>query len=148
MSYINEYHGQIAIRNSDKVASTLANSESNDPLISSDTWQSWSDKFEAGAKAFGVIGGGAGLSKDPRIQTIGTAANATAAVATVLAEAAKQQAESAKAKEKQNAERKAFEKQLKEGMDRSMRDHNDRMSRGEYRDPPSRERMAEIGRMA
>lgn len=49
---------------------------------------------------------------------------------------------------KADKERKSLERQMKEGFERSMRDHNERMNRGEYRDSPSRERMAEIGRMA
>ncbi|MDR2238695.1 MAG: hypothetical protein LBE92_21485 [Chryseobacterium sp.] len=49
---------------------------------------------------------------------------------------------------KAEKERQNFEKQIKDFTDRAMRDHVDRLSRGEYRDPPTRDRMNDIGRMA
>lgn len=144
MKTTDEYSGQFAIRASDNTILALA-SASPEPLISSETWHAWGEKFEAGEKAFTVV---AGLAAVTGAEPMALAAGATAAVATVAAEIAKQQEAAAKAQEKANADKKAFEKQLRDSMDRAMRDHSDRMSRGDYRDPPSRERMAEIGRMA
>jgi len=148
MYTINEYQTQLALRSSDAIALSVTRSNDDGPIISSQTWHEWGDKFETGAKVLGAIGGVSVLSRDPRTKTIGEAATATAAVASALAEMAKQQEAAARVIEKQIAERNALEKQMRAGMDRSMKEHSERMKSGEYRDPPTRERMAEMGGIA
>lgn len=147
MSPYIEYQSQLSIRNSDKSVATVSNSNINEPLISSDTWHEWSEKFETSAKALGTM---AALTAGRKgvIANVSNTATIVAGIATIAAEVSKKQEVLAKEKENIARERKAAERQMRESVDRGMREHNDRMSRGEYRDPPTRERMSEIGRIA
>ncbi len=151
----NEYSAQIALRRSDRSAKTLSKVNMELPLISSESWQTITNGFENGAKGFDIIGGMAQVSKNRYAAAVAAAAAATAAAAEAAALVTKQLAEQARQQEiKVQAERKRQQRiqqeraRVRERLERAERDHYERMERGQYRDPPSRERMAEIGRMA
>lgn len=142
----NEYTSLHNIRFSDRTINVLKTDNNyNDPVISSATWGGWVDKFEAGSTAFSLMGDIAAARGNGKVAA---AAHLTAAVAKAAAELANRMQSEAKVREQAAADKRALDRAIKDAVDRGMRDHNDRMSRGDYRDPPSRERMSEIGRMA
>jgi len=146
MNQFNEYKTQLAIRASDKIALVAATKrEYGDPVVSSDTWETAKERFETGSKVLKAAAAGAALGR--RGEAAGVAA-AGAALMDLGADIAKQKAEAARAQEKAANERRALERQMKESVERGMREHQERMGRGEYRDPPTREQQERIGRIA
>lgn len=156
-----EYSTQVSIRNSDKSVNTSSRINTIDSLISSETWESTSDNFESAAEFFSVVSGLAAGASNPTGAMISRAAAAAAAAGIIASKFAEKQAAEAKAKEAQQAQekrnqqakaaqekrdRQARERRIRENNRRSEREHRERMDRGHYRDPPTAERMGEIGR--
>lgn len=153
----NEYSQRISLRNSDKSINTSTNLSAISSQLSSENWEQLSDGFENAKDTATAISGFAGVIKHPLAKSVSLAAAAAAAAGLAAEKFAKKQAEIAKAneakakeaqriREKRAREARARAKRIKENSERAGREHRESMRRGEYRDPPTRERMAEIGR--
>lgn len=149
----NEYQTQLSLRGSDKVSiSMVSNFETDEPMLSSETWNSISRDLATGARAFAL--GAAIAAGVGQLEVVGPAA-ATAAIASEASKLAAQMAAATRAQEEEAAKAKAeaaakakaeYEAQMR-GIERGVRDAMDRVSRGDYRDPPTRERADTISRM-
>jgi hypothetical protein len=139
MDQLNEYKLLLVLRASDKAASVTAkNPDYGDPVVDSGTWELAKDRFEAGSKTMKALGAVAVFAGQVEAVPV---AIAGAALMDLGAEVAKQEAEKAKAKERAANERRAAEKQMNDHVERNMHEQRERLSRGDYRDPPTREQM-------
>jgi hypothetical protein len=115
--------------------------------------------YSRAVEGFGIAAGAAAVREAERRNPRGAALAGAAAVAAqgaafigkLVEDLARAEAAKARAREGQARQAEARAKhearQIRDAVDRGMRQHRERMSRGEYRDPPTRERMADISRM-